>query len=55
MDTFRMLISEYYAAVKMVKQPENPSYPTFDEGAKIVEICNAILASAESNSQWVEV
>lgn len=55
MDTFRSLIMHYYAAVKSGEIPENPVYPTFEDGKNIVKICNAMLESAENDSKWVSI
>lgn len=55
MDTFRELTKHFYEAVEAGKQPENPVYPTFEEAANIVKICNAVLRSADNNAAWEEV
>jgi predicted dehydrogenase len=55
MDTFRELVKHYYAAVEEGSEPDNPIYPTFEEGCEIVKICNAIQRSAMNNSAWEEI
>lgn len=54
-DTFRTLVGHYYAAVQAGKLPERPVYPDFTEGAGIVKICNAMLASADKDSAWTPI
>lgn len=54
-DTFRTLVSHYYAAVETGTVPEAPVYPDFSEGALIVKICNAILESADADGRWTAV
>lgn len=55
MDTFRELTKYFYAAVEAGKEPEHPVYPTFEEAANIVKICNATLRSARNNGAWEEI
>ena len=45
-DTFVSLMKNFY---------EGRDYPTFREGAQIVEVCEAIRTSAENGSAWTEV
>lgn len=54
-DTFRTLLKAYYTDVHAGVAPEKTVYPGFDEGAQIVRLCNALLESAENNSEWVQV
>lgn len=54
-DTFRALVDQYYAAVQQGSMPDEPNFPDFSEGAKIVEICNGILKSADEDGRWVSV
>jgi len=54
-DTFRDLIRAFYADVRVGVMPENPIYPSFDEGANIVRLCNAVYESAQNDACWVEV
>lgn len=54
-DTFRALVKHYYTAVQEGKQPDDPVYPNFDQGAQIVKICNAMLQSAENCGAWVTI
>ena len=54
-DTFRSLIGAFYTDVRTGIKPEKPVYPSFEEGARIVRLCNALQESAQLNAQWVEV
>ncbi len=54
-DTFRALVSHYYAAVETGTLPEHPVYPDLSEGAGIVKICNAMLQSADADGAWTPV
>lgn len=55
MDTFRELVNHFYAAVREGKEPEHPVYPTFEEAANVVKICNAVLRSADNDAAWEEI
>lgn len=46
-DSFHRLIESFYNG--------DENCPTFDEGARIVRICNAVYESATHNSMWVEI
>lgn len=52
-DTFATLIKSFYMGLENNKSYE--TYPSFDEGAKVCRICNAIYDSSENDSKWVEV
>ena len=54
-DTFRSLIQNFYEAVGSGHRPETSVYPTLEEGAQIVKLCNAILQSSDANGKWVSV
>lgn len=45
-DTFAELFRNYY---------EGKAYPSFSEGAQIVNVCEAVRKSAENDSAWTEV
>lgn len=49
-DSFQQLIHSFYFA-----NESEISYPTFDEGAEIVHICNAVYESAVNDSKWVQL
>ena len=54
-DTFRSLLSAYYADVRLGIVPKKPVYPSFEEGAQIVRLCNALHESAQHNAKWIEI
>ncbi len=54
-DTFRSLIQNFYEAVGSGHRLETSVYPTLEEGAQIVKLCNAILQSSDANGKWVSV
>ena len=49
-DSLQRLIADFYS-----NDAENNKYPTFEEGANIVRICNAVYESAIHNSKWIDV
>lgn len=49
-DTFRSLIHSFYA-----KGKDEVACPTFEEGANIVKLCNAVYESATQKSKWIEI
>ena len=51
-DTFRALVQQFYADIRSGAYTERPVYPTFEDGANIVAVCNAIYESATHNSVW---
>lgn len=55
MDTFRSLTASFYEDVKAGKPCSHPVYPTFEDGERIVKLCNAMLKSADSEGRWVEI
>ena len=52
-DTFAMLFRSFYDAVEG-KAPAGP-WATFDQGAYITAACQAMAASADADSRWVEI
>ncbi|MEG1631280.1 MAG: Gfo/Idh/MocA family oxidoreductase [Hydrogenoanaerobacterium sp.] len=54
-DTFRALMSGYYADIASGKYMEHPAFPTLTDGADLVCICNAIYKSAQNNAEWVDI
>ena len=52
-DTFRALVQQFYADIRSGAYTERPVYPTFEDGANIVAVCNAIYESATHNSAWI--
>lgn len=53
-DTSKQLFKEVYAAVPEGKQPDHPSYPTFKDGLRELELNEAILKSAKEQ-RWVDL
>ena len=53
-DTFRALLTAVYADVAAGGPSTEPSYPTFADGHDIVAVCDAIAASAHSQT-WAKV
>jgi predicted dehydrogenase len=53
-DTFKQLYTKVYAAIEAGGPPENPDYPTFEDGVYALRLGEAILASARQR-EWVEV
>ncbi len=53
-DTSKQMFKEVYAAIEAGKQPENPTFPTFQDGYRELLICEKILES-HRNQAWVEV
>jgi predicted dehydrogenase len=53
-DTSKQMFKEVYAAVREGKQPENPSYPTFQDGLRELVICERIIESNKAQT-WVKV
>ncbi len=54
-DTFVTLMRHFYRAVAGGEENADAEYPTFREGARIVNVCEAIFESAENDSAWVKV
>jgi len=54
-DTFRDLLSAFYVDVRNGVMPDKPIYPSFEESANIVRLCNAVYDSAQNDSKWVEI
>ena len=54
-DTFRCLIGAFYTDVRSGVMSSQSIYPRFEEGARIVRLCNALYESAQHNAKWVEV
>lgn len=53
-DTSKQLFKEVYAAIEAGKQPENPSFPTFEDGYRELLICERILESTRKQA-WVGI
>lgn len=51
-DTSKQLFKEVYRAVRQGKQPEKPSFPTFEDGLRELELNEAILKSAKQEA-WI--
>ena len=49
-DSLQRLIADFYS-----EDVSNNKYPTFEEGANIVRICNAVYKSAINDSKWIDV
>ncbi len=53
-DTSKQLFKEVYAAIEAGKQPENASFPTFEDGYRELLICERILESTRKQA-WVTI
>lgn len=53
-DTSKQMFKEVYAAVREGKQPENPAFPTFQDGLRELIICERIIESHKAQT-WVKV
>lgn len=53
-DTSKQLFKDIYAAVRNNAQPENPTYPTFEEGLRELLLCDKIVESHRTQ-KWVKV
>lgn len=53
-DTSKQMFKEVYAAVKEGKQPENATYPTFEDGLRELVICERIIESHRKQA-WVKI
>lgn len=53
-DTSKQMFKEVYAAVREGKQPDNPAFPTFQDGLRELIICERIIESHKSQT-WVKV
>ena len=53
-DTSKQLFKEVYAAIRAGEPPVQPPYPTFEDGLRELELCDAILAS-HAQQAWVQV
>ncbi|WP_439481051.1 Gfo/Idh/MocA family protein [Cyclobacterium plantarum] len=53
-DTSKQMFKEVYAAISEGKQPENPSYPTFEDGYRELLICERIIESHKKQA-WVKI
>lgn len=54
-DTFRSLIGAVYQDVAAGAPSAQPGYPTFADGMRNVQLCNAVLDSAQHNGAWISV
>jgi predicted dehydrogenase len=53
-DTSKQLFKQVYAAVRAGGRDPGPKYPTFRDGLRELELCEAIVQSSRS-SAWVKV
>jgi len=53
-DTTKQLFKEIYQAVRMGKQPEHPTYPTFRDGLRELLLCERIVESNRKQT-WIMV
>lgn len=53
-DTSKQMFKEVYAAVREGKQPEIPSFPTFEDGYRELLICERIIESNRKQA-WVKI
>jgi predicted dehydrogenase len=53
-DTFKQLFRDFYSYIKAGDFAAKPSFPTFADGHREIEICEAILESHQSGG-WVNV
>lgn len=53
-DTSKQMFKEVYAAVDSGKQPDEPSYPTFEDGYRELLICERIIESHKKQA-WVTI
>ena len=53
-DTSKQMFKEVYAAIGSGKQPDRPTFPTFEDGLRELRLNEAIMTSARSE-KWVVV
>lgn len=53
-DTSKQMFKEVYASVREGKQPENPTFPTFEDGLRELVICERIIESHRKQA-WVKI
>ncbi|MBC8112024.1 MAG: Gfo/Idh/MocA family oxidoreductase [Verrucomicrobia bacterium] len=53
-DASKQLFKEVYAAVAENKQPENPLFPTFEDGLRELIVCDKIVESNKKQA-WVKI
>jgi predicted dehydrogenase len=53
-DTSKQMFKEVYAAVREGKQPEKPTFPTFEDGYRELLICERIIES-HRKQVWVKI
>lgn len=53
-DTSKQLFKEVYAAIREGKQPEKPTFPTFEDGLRELMICEKIVESHKKQA-WVKI
>ncbi len=53
-DTSKQMFKEVYAAIREGKQPEKPSFPTFEDGYRELLICERIIESHKKQA-WVKI
>ena len=54
-DSFRRLVRTYYDAIEAGNIAEGSSLPSFADGARLVQICEAIEQSAKQNAMWIAI
>jgi len=50
----KQLFKEVYQAIRVGKQPDHPSYPTFEDGLRELIICDRIIES-QREEKWINV
>ncbi|EON77918.1 Myo-inositol 2-dehydrogenase [Lunatimonas lonarensis] len=53
-DTSKQMFREVYAAIEAGKQPENPTFPTFEDGYRELLICERIIESHRKQA-WIKI
>ena len=53
-DTSKQLFKEVYQAIRVGKQPDHPSYPTFEDGLRELIICDRIIES-QQEEKWINI
>lgn len=52
--TFRDLVKDVYQAIEH-KQITDGDYPTFEDGHRLVKLCNTIAESHKQHGKWVNL
>ncbi len=53
-DTFKQLFTDFYSAIEDRSFLDQPTYPTFADGHREIQLCEAIFQSAQEN-RWIKV